>query len=92
VQSVVLDALCVSMLDAILTLRAHGEVRDLTIADLIARELLDFPRHLCSLCSWLKRDRVAQALDGGSAVRPIVSEHAFETARAFAVEGRELYR
>jgi hypothetical protein len=89
---VLLDALCISMLDAILTLREEREVRDLTIADLIARELLDFPRHLCSLCSWLKRARVAQAVGGGAAVRSIVSERAFERARAFAVEGREFYR
>jgi hypothetical protein len=91
-HTVLLDALCISMLDVILTLRAQREVRDLTITDLIARELLDFPRHLCSLCSWLKRARVAQAVDGGAAVRSIVSEGAFETARAFAVEGREFYR
>jgi enoyl-CoA hydratase/carnithine racemase len=91
-DSTVIDAVCISMLDAILALRARQEVRDLSIADLIARELLDFPRHFCSLCSWLKRHRVAQAVSGGSPVRSIVSERAFETARTFAVEGRELYR
>lgn len=91
-EPILADALCLSMLDTILSLRARREVRDLTIADLIARELLDFPRHLCSLCSWLKRDRVARAIDGGAPIRSLVSEHAFATARAFAAEGRELYR
>jgi hypothetical protein len=90
--AVLLDALCISLLDAVLILRAQREVRDLTIADLIARELLDFPRHLCSLCSWLKRDRVGQALDAGASVRSLVSRSAFETARAFAAQGRNLYR
>jgi hypothetical protein len=91
-HSVVIDALCISMLDAILTLRAQKEVRDLTIADLIARELLDFPRHLCSLCSWLKRERVAQAIANEEALRAMVPEQALGTARAFAAEGRQFYR
>lgn len=88
----VIDALCISLLEAILAIRAQREVRDLTIADLIARELLDFPRHLCSLCSWLKRERVAQAIGNERALRTMVSEQALETARAFVAEGREFYR
>src|SRR4029077_2548641 len=56
----VIDALCVSFLDAVLTARAQGDIPDPTIVDLIARELLDFPRHLCSLASSLSIDRVAR--------------------------------
>jgi len=88
----VLDALCISWLEAMVTIRAEREVRDPSVADLIARELLDFPRHLCSLGSWLKRVRVARAIGAEAHVRPLVGESAWQTARAFAVEGREFYR
>ena len=53
-DGIVLDALCISWLDASLSARLRGDVRDACIVDLIAREILDFPRHLCSLCTWLK--------------------------------------
>jgi enoyl-CoA hydratase/carnithine racemase len=91
-DTVIIDALCVSLLDAVLTARARCEVRDTSILDLIARELLDFPRHLCSLCTWLKTARVARAVDGDPRIRSLVTETALDAARAFAVEGRELYR
>jgi hypothetical protein len=88
---VVLDAVCVSLLDAVLTARAEREVSDTTIVDLIARELLDFPRHLCSLASWLKTTRVATAIGHGP-VRALVPDAALASARAFVAGGREFYR
>jgi hypothetical protein len=50
-----------------------------------------FPRHLVSLCTWLKRDRVARAV-AQPGVRSLVPAAACETATAFAAEGREFYR
>jgi len=88
--ALVVDALCVALVDAVL--RTRAEVRDVSIVDLIARELLDFPRHLTSMCSWLKRGRVAQAVAGDPRVRALVSDAAFESARAFAAGTREFYR
>jgi hypothetical protein len=87
----VVDALCLSLLDAVLTARACREIRDPSIADLIARELLDFPRHLVSLSTWLRTPRVARALDVPAAAT-LVPESAYAAARAFVAAGRELYR
>ncbi len=87
----VIDALCVSFLDAVLGARARGDIRDPTIADLIARELLDFPRHLCSLTSWLTVARVARSLEQDGAIR-LLPHGAVVAARRFVAAGRELYR
>jgi enoyl-CoA hydratase/carnithine racemase len=87
-----IDALCISLLEAVLAVRAAREVRDMAVVDLIARELLDFPRHLCSLCAWLKTDRVARAIAGSPRVGSLVSDAALAAARTFVVEGREFYR
>lgn len=86
------DALCISLLAVVLEARVNREVRDPSILDLIARELLDFPRHLSSLCSWLKTARVAEALAAGSAVGELAGETAYATAQRFVDAGRELYR
>jgi len=86
----VVDALCVSLLDAVLHVRTRREVRDPTIVDLIARELFDFPRHLCSLSTWLKTALVTRAVEqdlGG-----LVTDEALAAAHAFVAAGRELYR
>ncbi len=91
-DGVIADALCMSLLEAVLIARERGEVRDLPTADLIARELLDFPRHLCSMCSWLKRKRVAQALKRDPGVESLVTAPALERARDFVANGREFYR
>jgi len=88
----IVDALCIALLDAVLTARVRCEVRDTTIIDLIARELLDFPRHLCSLGTWLKTARVAQAVEANPRTRRLVTETALNAARAFVGDGRELYR
>lgn len=92
VDDIVLDALCIALLDAVLSAREGGEVGDLPTADVIARELLDFPRHLCSLCSWLKRERVARAVERDDRVRPLVSAAAYVGACSFVAGRRELYR
>jgi len=88
----VLDALCVSLLHAVQCVRHRGEVGDIPTIDLIARELLDFPRHLCSLASWLKIRRVAAALANETALRPLVTEQALGAAEEFVRAGREFYR
>jgi enoyl-CoA hydratase/carnithine racemase len=86
----VLDALCVSLLDAVLAARARRDVRDPTVADLIAREALDFPRHLTSLCTWLQPARVAAAV--AADVSALVPGAAIGAAEAFVAGGRGLYR
>jgi len=88
----VLDALAVSLLHAVLAVRASGQAREPSIIDLIARELLDFPLPLRSLCAWLRRARIAAALDHGAALAAFVPDAALETARLFVAEGREFYR
>jgi hypothetical protein len=88
----IIDALCISLVEAVVEARERGEVRDLPTLDLIARELLDFPRHACSMCTWMKRERVARALEGGARVRSLVTDSALARARAFVDAGRELYR
>jgi enoyl-CoA hydratase/carnithine racemase len=85
------DAVCLSLLEAALVARAQGEVRDPSIVDLIARELLDFPRHLTSLCTWLKKARVASAVEDARA-GSLVTDAALEAACRFVAEGREFYR
>jgi len=87
-----LAALCITLTEAAHDARATRTVRDPSVIDLVARELLDFPRHLTSLCVWLKRSRVADAVAHGAHVEPLVPAHAFAIARAFAAEGREFYR
>ena len=89
-DGVIVDALCIALLDALLSARTRREIPDTAIGDVIARELLDFPRHLCSLASWLKIARVKAALDGDPGA--LVTEAALESARAFVARGRELYR
>jgi enoyl-CoA hydratase/carnithine racemase len=86
------DALCVSLAGAALRVRDRGEARDPSIIDLIARELLDFPRHASSLCTWLTRARVGRAAADAAAIAALVPPAALEAARAFAAGGRELYR
>jgi enoyl-CoA hydratase/carnithine racemase len=90
-DDVLMHAVCLSLLEASLTARAEGEVRDPSIVDLIARELLDFPRHLTSLCTWLKKARVAGAAQDARA-RSLVTDAALEAARRFVADGREFYR
>lgn len=90
-EPLLLDALCISLLEAAEAARATRAIPDPSVIDLVARELLDFPRHLVSLCTWLKRARVVKAVTRAE-VRPLVTRAAFETAVAFAAEGREFYR
>jgi enoyl-CoA hydratase/carnithine racemase len=90
-EPLVLDALCIALLEAAEAARATRAVPDPSVTDLVARELLDFPRHLVSLCTWLKRERVAGAL-ARRGVGRLVTAQAFEAASAFAVGGREFYR
>jgi hypothetical protein len=85
------DGLGLSLAGAVVAARERREVRDPTITDLIARELLDFPRHLCSLGTWLRIERVAAAL-ANPAARRLATHAAVEAATAFARAGRELYR
>lgn len=91
-DAAVLDALAVSLLHTVLAVRAGGQLREPSIVDLIARELLDFPLPLRSLCTWLRRGRMAAALEHESALAPLVPHAALETARLFVAEGREFYR
>jgi enoyl-CoA hydratase/carnithine racemase len=86
------DALAVSLLHTVLAVRAAGQLRDPSVVDLIARELLDFPLTLRSLCSWLQRNRVASALEREPALVELAPHAALETARLFVAEGREFYR
>jgi len=88
----VLDAVAVSLLHAVLALRASGQARDAIVVDLIARELLDFPLTLRSLCTWLRRDRIASALAHDDALAALVPDAALASARRFVAEGREFYR
>ena len=87
----IVDGLCLSLLDAVLATQSAGAVRDASIIDLIARELLDFPRHLCSLATWLKKARVRDALDRVDA-RALVPAAAAAAAQQFVASGREFYR
>jgi len=91
-EPLVLDALAVSLLDAVLAVRASGQARDAIVIDLIARELLDFPLTLRSLCTWLRRDRLARALAHADALAGLVPAGALASARRFVAEGREFYR
>ncbi|HYC57903.1 MAG TPA: enoyl-CoA hydratase/isomerase family protein [Candidatus Binatia bacterium] len=86
-----LDAFALSMVEVCAEVREAREARDQTILDLIARELLDFPRHLCSLGCWLTVDRVRSALANGPACALAGQAAAMRAAR-FADEGREFYR
>lgn len=90
-EPVLIDALCLSFLAAVQAAREEREIRDPSISDLIARELIDFPRHHGSLGVWLKKSRVARALDRAAA-RDLVSEATVEAAAAFVAAGREIYR
>lgn len=89
---VILDALAVSLLHAILAMRADGQLRDPAVVDLIARELLDFPLTLRSLCTWLRRTRIATALEHAPDLARLVSPATLDTARAFVATGRDFYR
>lgn len=89
---VVGEALCLSMLEVMLEARATRTVRDASIVDLIARELLDFPRHHCSLGAWLKIARVRQALDAGAAVSRLVGDDTIQAGREMVAAGKEIYR
>jgi enoyl-CoA hydratase/carnithine racemase len=90
-EPAVLDALCLSLLEAADEARASGAVADATAIDLVARELLDFPRRAVSMCTWLKRERVARALDA-TRDRAWSTPSALAAATAFAAGGREFYR
>lgn len=85
-----IDALCLSLLASVLSLRADHIVRDAPTIDLLARELFDFPLEHISLCRWLTRRRVAAALANAAATG--ASPATIHLATAFVAEGRDLYR
>lgn len=89
---VLVDVLCLSLLDVVLSLRGGGAVGDAATVDLIARELFDFPLHRTSLCGWLTRARVADAVAAVRRERHPVPESWTRTADAFVVKGRDFYR
>jgi len=88
-EPALLDALALSLLDAVLAARRDGV--ETVVVDLVARELLDFPRHLTSLGRWLRTERVARAL-ANDAARALVPGSACASAERFVAAGRELYR
>lgn len=85
-------AVCLSLLAAVLELRAEGAVSHPSIIDLVARELIDFPRHCSSLSAWLKTARVAEALRREREIRSLVADAVLATAATFVDTGREFYR
>lgn len=85
------DAVLLSLLDFARTSLAEGIVSHPTVVDVLAREVLDFPLALSSLCRWLDTMRVTALLDRAESHRELHAPSALETARRYVAEGRSFY-
>lgn len=86
------DALLVSMLHAVLQTRRSDELRHVSIADVIARELLGFPVGRTSLAEYLSVERVSAMLDRRASFQSWTTPAALAAAEAYVEAGRNFYR
>jgi len=90
-DSLVPDAVCLSLLTCT-PASSKAAFFHPVLADLAARELLDFPLGRGSLCRYLTKPTVARMLTRGSAIEALVSNEALAVAENFVRSGKEFYR
>ncbi len=86
-----MDAILLSLLHGVNELVSGKVVPKAAVADVIARELLDFPIARGTLCQWVTPDRVAEALARGSRLEQLISNDVRRLATSFVEEGRAFY-
>ena len=85
------DAVCLSLL-ACTPASSESAFFHPVLADLAARELLDFPLGRGSLCRHLTKATVGQMLRRGSAIEALVPSETLAIAENFVRSGKEFYR
>ena len=86
------DALTITLLGETLRTLEDRTLSHPTIIDVVAREVLDFPMQLGSLCRYLVVSRVEALLAGGSRFRHLVAPEDLERAERFVAGGRSFYQ
>ncbi|MFW6086037.1 MAG: enoyl-CoA hydratase/isomerase family protein [Myxococcota bacterium] len=86
------DAVLVSLLAFVRGARRRGVLSHPSLADLAAREVLDFPLGRGSLCRYLTPSRVADLLERRAGIAPFVPPPTLETAERYVTEGESFYR
>ncbi|HMC65230.1 MAG TPA: enoyl-CoA hydratase/isomerase family protein, partial [Gemmataceae bacterium] len=88
---VLADAVCLSLL-ACTPASGDAAFYHPALADLAAREVLDFPLGRGSLCKYLTRREVRRVLQRGAALESLVAPGELQVAENFVRSGREFYR
>jgi enoyl-CoA hydratase/carnithine racemase len=87
-----LDALLVELLDFALRSLDERTLSHATLVDLAARELIDFPLGLTSLCRYLDTTRTREVLARAATFRDLVSDAALERTTRYSEGSRSFYR
>lgn len=86
-----MDAILLSLLHGVDELVRKNVVPKAAVADVIARELLDFPIARGTLCQWVTPERIAEALAKDSPLEQLISNDVRRVATSFVEEGRAFY-
>ncbi len=87
----IIDAMTISLLAAIQRCFKDRTVTHPAVIDLIARELLDFPLLHGSLCKYLFRQRIQEALGRSKQFSSWVSSEDLVLAKQFSAQEKEFY-
>ncbi len=85
------DAVTLSLLHAVRSSLDSGLLRHSALADFICRELLAFPVGRASLCEYATVARVEEMLAAREALSRWLPASVFDSARAYADQGRDFY-
>jgi enoyl-CoA hydratase/carnithine racemase len=89
---VVVEAVLLSLLRFVVEARRKGILAHPSVADVMAREILDFPLADGSLCRLLTPQRVGDALQHEERLRHLLGAETLELARAYQRDGQGFYR
>jgi hypothetical protein len=84
--------LLLSLLHTVLQVRSSGALRHVSIADVIAREMLGFPVGMTSLGEYLSVERVAELLERSEAFAAWTGDAVIATAEQYVDAGRNFYK
>ncbi len=85
------DAALLSVTSTALRLLEHGEVGHPAVVDVIAREFLDFPLGLGSLCRYSSFERVTDMANRAESLPELVDQRALEHVHRYTSKRQNLY-
>ncbi|MFU8805611.1 MAG: hypothetical protein ACNA8W_17490 [Bradymonadaceae bacterium] len=91
VDETLVEAMIVSLLQAVDELLSEGVLAHTALADVIAAELLGFPIAKGTLCQFVTTERVSQTLVHRESLEELVSTQVLEHAEVFRQNGRAYY-